>query len=492
MSIVGEFAGELEGFLSTLLDDYIETQKARNFTPAEGRFLDQAERTPAYLSFLKSNGIDFQSVRKTGEINRLPVTNKANYIHQYPLAERCVDGRLDRADILAVSSGTSGVSVMWPRSLADEIHSAFTFETIFRTSFQAHHNRTLGLVCFPLGIWIGGMHTVSSLRLLALKGYGITCLTPGINLAEIRRCLTDIAPLFDQTVMIGYPPFLRDVLNEVVPSAVDPQQVRMKLLLAGESVSEAWRDTVGSQLSFDDVTSGCIGMYGTADAGVIAFESSFTIKVRRQFAAFPKLNDSFWGRPDTPALFQYYPGRIFIESDTDSIILWKEGTHPHIRYDIGDVGTAADYSTFTGRLGRQSRQMIGEADELPFVSLFGRRDEAVSFFGGNVFPEHIASLVDRAEYQTFLTGRFAVLVRHTASENKPLDIVVEAKKGVDVPPSYQDMLAEALEAHLVQVNSEYANYVPAKYRRPEVLVANHQDTKYFERGRKQRYIQTIR
>ena len=56
-----------------------------------------------------------------------------------------------------MSSGSTGQPTFWPRFLSDELPIAVRFEQVFHDSFQADQRRTLAVVCFALGTWVGGM-----------------------------------------------------------------------------------------------------------------------------------------------------------------------------------------------------------------------------------------------------------------------------------------------------------------------------------------------
>ena len=42
-----------------------------------------------------------------------------------------------------------------------------------RDNFQAHELRTLAVIAFPLGSWVGGVFTYNCLRYLTNKGYKV-------------------------------------------------------------------------------------------------------------------------------------------------------------------------------------------------------------------------------------------------------------------------------------------------------------------------------
>jgi phenylacetate-CoA ligase len=210
-------------------------------------FHQVADSVPAYRDFLASNSTDPAAVRTLADFQRLPLTTKENYQRRYPLPQLCRDGRLEGCDMIAVSSGSTGQPAYWPRFLTDELAVAARFEQVFRDSFAADRQRTLAVVCFPLGTWVGGLYTAACCRHLAAKGYPITVVAPGNDVDEILRVVPGLAPEFDQTVLLGYPPFLKGVIDTGRARGLDWSPCGIKLVLAGEVFSEEWRDLVAER-----------------------------------------------------------------------------------------------------------------------------------------------------------------------------------------------------------------------------------------------------
>ena len=46
--------------------------------------------------------------------------------------------------------------------------------------------------------------------------YPITVITPGLNVEEILQMVRDLSPEYEQTIIVGYPPFLKTRLDEGV------------------------------------------------------------------------------------------------------------------------------------------------------------------------------------------------------------------------------------------------------------------------------------
>ncbi len=196
---------------------------------------------------------------------------------------------LDVLELFRPHRRSSGQPSMWPRSLTDELHVARRFEQVFRDGFRADSRSTLAVVCFPLGTWVGGLFTTGCVRHLSAKGYPITTVAPGNNPSEILRVLPDLAPHFQQVVLLGYPPFLKNVIDTGIATGVPWPDYAVKLVLAGEVFSEEWRDLVAGRAGIADPVRDVASLYGTADAGVLGNETPLSVAIRRFLAGRPAL-----------------------------------------------------------------------------------------------------------------------------------------------------------------------------------------------------------
>ncbi len=159
----------------------------------------------------------------------------------------------------------------------DEFQIVTRFEQIFHDSFAADTRSTLAVVCFALGTWVGGMYTANCCRYLASKGYPITLVTPGNNKEEILRVVRELAPHFEQVVLLGYPPFLKDVVDTGIARGVEWHRVRIKWVMAGEVFSEEWRSLVGDRVGSSTPCYDSPSLYRTADAGVLGNETPLAL-----------------------------------------------------------------------------------------------------------------------------------------------------------------------------------------------------------------------
>jgi phenylacetate-coenzyme A ligase PaaK-like adenylate-forming protein len=489
--------GERAGLVLRGLRDFYSAGPAQTAGPAAEAalelFRDAARSVPAYADFLRSAGIDPAAVASPAAFDRLPLLTKDNYHRQYRLAELCRDGRLDRCDMVAVSSGSSGSPTVWPRSVVDELAVAARFEQVFRDGFRAGERSTLVVICFALGSWVGGMYTAACARHLAAKGYPITVVTPGNDIAEILRVTRELGPLFEQVVLAGYPPFVKNVVDVGLARGVDWPSYKLKLILAGEVFSEEWRDLMGRRAGLTAPLADSASVYGTADAGVLGTETPLSVSIRRFLASRPDVLRELVGQPRLPTMVQYDPMTRYFQASGGTLLFSSDGTTPLVRYHIADDGGLIGYQElldFCARHGHDPLAEVGSergAPALPFVYVFGRSLFAVSYFGANIYPENVTVALEGRGLSDSVTGKFVLETAETADRDLELRITVELAPGLAGSTELAARVASQVRAELRRLNSEFAHYVPETAQLPVVELRPAGDPEYFPPGVKHRY-----
>ncbi|CAL1239993.1 phenylacetate--CoA ligase family protein [Candidatus Methylocalor cossyra] len=486
----------IDRFFSASLEELLEERLAAD--PEAGilrLFQRTAESVPAYRKFLAERGIDPGTITTLAAFQKLPLTTKSNYVHAFPLPERCPDGRLWDCDRVAVSSGSTGQPTFWPRGLRHELEVALRFEQLFKDSFRAHERSTLAVVAFALGNWVGGMYTTSCLWHLARKGYPLLVATPGNKPEEIFRVIRELAPHFQQTVLLGYPPFLKDVIDAGLAEGIPWHRFRVKTVFAGEVFSEEWRALVGRRLGGGSPCYDSASLYGTADGGVLGIETPLSIAIRRFFADHPNAARQLFGETRLPTLVQYDPSSCYFETHEDTLVFSGDRGLPLIRYHIADQGGLVGYEqmrAFLAEAGAPSLANYG-LDEtrpvppFPFVYVFGRADFTVSFYGANIYPENIAVGLEQPQIMEWVTGKFVLEAKETSDGDKYLNVTVELLPGIAPDSEKSLIIAESIRLQLLRLNSEFANYTPTDKQLPWVSLRSFGDPEFFPSGVKHRY-----
>jgi len=453
-----------------------------------------AQTVPAYRAFLAAHDITPQEINSLDDFRRLPLMTKQNYMRAYPLQERCRDGALSRCDMLAVSSGSTGTPMIWPRSVIHELDITYRFEQIFQV-FRADRRPTLAVVCFAMGSWVGGMFTAACCRHLAARGYPITTVTPGNRKDEILRIVKELGPHYEQIVLLGYPPYIKDIIDNGHAEGIIWSRYQPRLVFAGEVFSEEWRELVCERIGATDPALSTASLYGTADGGVLGNETPLSIRIRKFFATRPDLARDVFGESRLPTLVQYDPISRYFEVHNDTLVVSGDNGVPLVRYHIADKGGIFSCTEMTrivadaaGDLGREIlRSDEGGVWELPFAYLFGRADFTVSYFGANVYPENISVGLEQAAVRDWVSGKFVLQVVETSDCNEALSLVVELLPGIGADKAKRDAIADAVLNQLRRLNSEFANYVPAEYQRLRITLKSHGDPEWFPVGLKHRY-----
>ena len=484
-----------QGFLNSSLEERLARHRHDGSeTSLLALFHDAVETVPAYRSFLAAHGIAPRDVKTLTDFQGLPLMTKQNYMRAYPLAERCRGGDLSQCEMLAVSSGSTGTPMVWPRNLSHELDIAYRFEQVFH-AFHAEQRPTLAVVCFAMGSWVGGMFTAACCRHLAAKAYPITTVTPGNNKDEILRVVTELGPHYAQVVLLGYPPYLKDIIDSGRAAGMAWSRYRPKLVFAGEVFSEEWRALLCERIGAADPATATASLYGTADGGVLGNETPLSINIRKFFATRPELARDVFGESRLPTLVQYDPLSRWFEVRDGTLVVSGDNGVPLLRYHIADKGGVIPYEEMMRVVAAADADQAGEllrrsergAWELPFVYLFGRADFTASYFGANIYPENISVGLEQSEVCDWVSGKFVLQVVEIADRNEALSIKVELLPGICGDESKSAVITEAIVKQLRRINSEFANYVPAEYQQPLVELKAHGDPEWFPAGVKHRY-----
>lgn len=492
-------AAPLQHFLGTDLDTLLRPGESGDGFPATLALLRRAADTvPAYGATLQAAGIGPADIHDPADFARLPLLTKDNYVRRFPLEALVEGGDLAACDFFAVSSGSTGEPTFWPRGLHHELAIAQRFEQVFRDGFQAHRRKTLAVVCFALGSWVGGMYTTSCLRWLAAKSYPLLIVTPGNKIDEILRVVRRLAPDFEQTVLLGYPPFLKEVIDAGRAAQLTWDKFNVRLVTAGEVFSETWRDLVLERLGQKETLNSVASLYGTADAGVLGNETPLSVAIRRFLAERPEAARAVFGEERLPTLCQYDPTSRYFETIAGeaggTLAFSGDNGAPLLRYHIADHGGVVSFERMRAHLAEWSfdpQLAVARAGlaarRQPFVYVFGRANFAVSFFGANIFPETVSLALERPELSGWTTGKFVMEVKEGLAERPRFTVAIELAEGAHAEPARIERAEAAILETLLARNSEYANYVSPDDRRPIVTLWPKGDPGYFPVGVKHRY-----
>lgn len=464
-------------------------------------FQRAAREVPAYKDFLKKNGISPKKIKSWIDFQNVPPMNKKNYLRQYPAEALHWGGTIDKPMVFTATSGSTGEPFYFSRNHVLDWQYSILAQLYLENSSYGR-KPTLLIVCFGMGVWIGGLITYKAFEIASQRiKYPLSIITPGINKAEIFAILRKLAPHYHQTILAGYPPFLKDILDESHGEGIDIKKLHIRTLFAAEAFTEKFRDYIVNAAHIPNPMLDTLNIYGTADIGAMAYETPTSIFIRRIAVKnqnifsdlFPSVHQK------TPTLAQYNPLFITFETQQGEILLTGDNTVPLIRYAVGDHGGVYTFKNITTKLKKFGIELSSEIRkehleqflyELPFVYVYERKDFSTTLYGLQIYPETIREALLAKPLTGYLTGKFTMLTKFNRRQNQYLEIHIELKKGTKASNQLAKTTREKIVGHLLVKNSEFRELHRHLGRRaiPKLFFWESEHPTYFKVGIKQKWI----
>jgi phenylacetate-CoA ligase len=456
-------------------------------------FKEMSEHVPAYKDFLKKSHINPKTVRSIKDFHNIPPVDKKNYIDRNTLSDLCWGGKIETSSTLSTSSGSTGVPYFWPRSDEQTGHGAGISEAVYRAYYDMDTTPTLYIDAFAMGTWIAGTYMMMATQWVAQKGYPITVVTPGINKDEILRLITMGVKYYKQIVLIGYPPFIKDVIDTGTDSGINWKKIPMRFMFSGEAFTERWRSYLHAKLPQLNILTDAINIYGSADIGLVAHETAVSIFVRRLASENESLRSELFHAERVPSFNQYDPTLRYFEVIEDHLHVTARSGIPLIRYNTKDIGGLASFQEIDGAVNIAGKNLKKEFTsrgignllwKLPFVYLFGRGKFTAIIYGANIYPEHVKLVVEHATLEAKLTGKFVILTEETSDHGQQLILHIELRSNTDSSPLLSTQIRKVFIEELTAINSEYRNNIRTLKEKvhPTVVLHEYGDPQYFPRG----------
>jgi len=432
-------------------------------------FQNTISRVPAYRKFLERRRVDIDAVKTLEDFKTLPVTDKKNYLREYPLEELCLDGTVTGKYLIDSSSGYGGLRSFWPRLPQEDRDFPMYMEMAYRQFYHIDRKPTLMIITLVLGTWIGGEKISWATRQIAINGKNrLTVMTPGANLDEVIGIVKQFGHLYKQVVIVGYPPFIKQVVDEGAGSGIDWRTLNVKLGLGGEGYSEEWRDYIAGKIGLEENDLlGISGGYGAADLGMsVGREYPLSVLVRKLAYKNEALARDLFGQWNPlPSFCQYNPGLFFIEEIDRELVFTARAGIPLVRYNIHDRGGVIPFDrvlSIVSDHGFKPLQMLSDYGyrkrdvwRLPFFYVWGRSDDSVSLYGAFIYTEEIKAALDHPDISTRTTGKFIMKTDYDEDHNPFLEIKVESAPGFEPDKTVEKTFVETIGNTLEKQNPDY-------------------------------------
>jgi phenylacetate-CoA ligase len=491
-------ARQILGFLKTKKSIFWEWERR---VRALALFHRAAKRVPAYKDFLKKHRVDPDKVKTLDDFAFVPPVSKADYLRAYPLEKLVWDGTLEKPIVFTSTSGSTGAPFYFPREHRLDWESSIVHEFFLNNSSKKRKGPILVIVGFGMGAWIGGLITYKAFEIANRRGANVCVITPGINKGEIFHALKNLSPQFSETILAGYPPFMKDIMDEAPAQGINMKRLNLRLLFAAESFSETFRSYLAKTVGINNVYRDTMNVYGTADIGTMAYETPTSILIRRLALGNKKIFEAlFTDIHRTPTLAQYNSLFITFEAQGGNVLLTGDNTIPLVRYAIGDKGGILNFPQIVEELSLSSVHFGKEAKkagiedivtELPFVYVYERSDLSTKLYGAIIYPEPIKEALQSSKLNKLVTGKFTMATRFDRKQNQFLEVNIELKPGVRAREDMKLISAKLIVERLLVRNAEYRNNygsMPHKVM-PRIKLWLYGHHRYFKGGGKQRWVE---
>jgi phenylacetate-CoA ligase len=463
---------EKKRYTSAFLDS-LSTKTSKEFSAIQEKhlltvFKHALTTTKAYKKLLLASQINYKKIITIKDLEKVPPMTKKNYLRKYSWEELCQEKAFTKNPIVMTStSGSTGDPFYFPRETSIDLQSSVYHEMFLRSSKIDTKKSTLIIDCFGMGVWIGGLITYQAFKHISEKGIPLTIITPGINKHEIFQALRNIAPHFDQIIMCGYPPFMKDIIDQAPDHGISWKKYNLKIIFAAEGFSETFRDYIVKHLGIKNPYRDTMNIYGSADIGTMAEESPLSILVRRLALDNQGLYSKLFGQASRlPTLAQYIPEYVSFEEKNGTLYLTGNNVLPLVRYEIGDSGAVFTYDRIKQLCKEEGIDIIKECKrvgivdtvkELPFVCVYERSDFSTKLYGAIIYPEYIKKGLQKESLQKYITGKFTMYTRFNDKEDEYLEVNVELKHHVEESQTLRDEVTKAISQALIEESAEHKN-----------------------------------
>ena len=465
-----------------------------------------ADTVPAYRALLHEKRINPRDILTTDDFKKLPLIDKQTYLRSHELRDLLPHRDVSDITTFAATSGSTGEPFYLPRGELGDAQYEYIAELFLRNQFGVNERtRTLGIIGFALGIWIGGIFTYKNFNKIAGRGFNLSLAPVGADKAMFLKSLKRIGHLYDQVILMGYPPFIKDIVDEAKEYGIDWSKYRVKIFTATESFSEKFREYLAEKVCIKNPLTDILNVYGSVELGTMAHETPLTTLIRRMAVKNKKVFKKLFGSAGRlPTLAQYHPYLTYFEEADGELLGTGFGCSiPLVRYRFHDRGGVIGFDEMQERLRIAGIDIVAEARragidktvmKLPFVYVYERSDMAATLVGILIYPEYIKDALAHRMLAGSVTGKFTMETKNDARQNQFLEINIEMAHDVKKTPTLSTIVQKRVIQTLLTRSTEYKHLythgtpVYRKRLEPRIVFWPHGDPKYFRSGIKQKWV----
>lgn len=449
------------------------------------------DSTVAYRDFVDKSGVDVSKIQSATDFERIPIMSKENYILQYPLTDRLVDGQT-MADcyMMTATTGSTGEPVLWPRDYPGDQALLSAFERVYRGCFQIDKKRTLHIIQNFLSTTPGGM-VMAQLSWAASANHQMTTITPGVDLDRAIVMIKEMGACYDQIIISTYPPYVKMFLARAEEAGLRLSDYDIKFASTGDGFSQPFRNHIVSRLGDHAGRGDIISLYGCTEAGLVGAETPFSVALAAAADDNALLANHLFGTSDVPNLMAYSPTSKLLETiDTSSqfneLLITADQPAPLIRYNIHDRGGILSGKDIQQAIHDYGLSLTPPADDERFVYVFGRSN-SVMLLGGPVYIEAIHYCLENSRFADRLTGEFQYGSRENDQLEEELAVVVHLKPDCTMTDAEQEAFHQEFWHHFGEMNPTLLLFGEDTFHRGLLKISFAHGTDQIERSGKYKY-----
>jgi phenylacetate-CoA ligase len=406
----------------------------------------------AYKHFIDERNLDPSEIVNSDDLEKIPITDKKNYIRKYSVSERLIDNReLADSYMITASSGSTGEPSFWPRDYRVDEFLETKKEALYEQHFQISKKRTLCINTFALGIWTAGMLT-SRLSWGAAKHNKLTVISTGTHKQSILIAVTNLGAHYDQIIILGYPPFLLETIEFLSEHNLDLHALNIKIMYTSDSLSSKAREFLLAKISRTLDSNSIVGFYAASDTGIIAAQSPLTVRLSNTYLTDKHKYNELLPGIEKPVLFAFDPQVKYLETINNEVVITSDQPVPLIRYNIHDRGGVLSSSQLKSML--KNSDFIYQQNELDewYVYILGKTDCVL--LTANVYIEDIRYCLDHSTFFDKLSGNFKYGVEELNSLHKRLIVKIFLKTSHHLTVSERKLFKKEFTKNLFTINTD--------------------------------------
>jgi len=388
-----------------------------------------------YQAFLSRHRIDPSKVVSFDDfVSSVPELDKGSYIKTaHNFHDLFSSSNIDHISIIFESSGHTGKPTLWAKDRSEEDKDRKRAAVALDLLFKTYKYNTLFVNSFALGSWVTGI------ELSRIADSHCTIINPGANDDDILKIIRNFNDMFDQIIVAGYPPFVKNLLERGKDEGIDFKKINLNFMLGGEAMPENLRDKIyeliGKKINYKDKKGNVYSGFGASDIGVVGatetFESVYIRKLSSKNSKLAKL--LFKQTTNIPMIFQYNPIKYHIYTNSNGELIFtilEKSILPLVKYNLKDIGGVVSYNGMKSVLKECNIDMDIQLP-FPFVYVYGRSDGAVNFYGSIIYPTLMQEIfLEDNQIKGKITGDFRLDVTYDKKGNPFLQIEVQLKEGI--------------------------------------------------------------